>query len=807
MILTGILKPDTLPFTLTHSMFTNYFKIAWRNLWKNKAFSTINFSGLALGLTCSVFLFLWVKDEFSVDAFHKNGDRIYTITSREYADNEINGSYDTPGLLGEELKRVMPEVELACNYAWNEYFTFSTGKKKMKLSGNFAGADFFKIFSYPLLQGTAETALKGPESIAISHKMATALFGDAGAAINKTLLFENYRALKITAVFANLPANVSERFDYLLNWHLFTEREPWIKDWNNSGPATFVQLRKDADPAKFESKIQHFIAGYDKTYSKLERLELGLQRYDEKYLHSNFKNGYLSGGRIEYVRLFIGVSIFILLIACINFMNLSTARSAKRAKEIGVRKVIGAARRVLIGQFLSEALLFTILAVIISIVLLIILLPHFNQLTGKQIAFPFNDYTFWLALGLLTIVTGCIAGSYPALLMSTFKPIAVLKSNYKLTPSSGWFRKGLVVFQFTLSILFIAGMIIISQQVNYIQTKNLGYHKNNLIYLPINGNLAPNFEVFKHTALQLPGIKEVSKMSNRPIQIENTTGSVEWEGKAPNTKPLFTQVAVGYDFVKTMQTEILMGRDFSREYADSANYLINESALKTIGYKDPIGKSLTFWGKKGIIVGVLKDFHFNSLHVPINPLIIRLSKEKGFGTALIRTEPGKTQVALAGLEKLHQKLCPDFPFSHQFAEEEYSLLYKSEQVVQALSKYFAFLAISISCMGLLGLVLFTAEQRTREIGIRKILGASVSSLFRLLSKDFLLLVLIAYVIAIPLAWWVMNNWLDNFIYRVPISWRVFAMAGISALVIALVTISFQGIKAVTANPVKSLKAE
>ncbi len=788
-------------------MFYNYFKIAWRNLWKNKTFSAINFSGLALGLTCSVLIFLWVKDEFSVNAFNRNGDRIYTVVCREYVDNKINGSYDTPGMLGEELKRVMPEVEFACNYAWNDFNTFSSGKKKMKWPGNFAGADFFKIFSYSLLQGSANTALKGPESIAISQKMATAFFGGAPAAINKTLLFENYKALKITAVFADLPANVSERFDYIINWHLFTEREPWIKNWSNSGPTTFVQLRKDADPAKFGSKIQYFLAGYDKEYSKLERHELSLQRYDETYLHSNFKNGYLSGGRIEYVRLFIGVAIFILLIACINFMNLSTARSVKRAKEIGVRKVIGAGRRALIAQFLSEALLLTFLAVILSIVFLVILLPPFNNLTGKQITFPFNDHLFWLALGLLTIVTGCTAGSYPALLLSTFKPVAVLKSNYKLRPSSGVFRKGLVVFQFTLSIIFIAGMIIISQQVNYIQTKNLGYHKNNLIYLSINGNLAPNFKVFKHAALQLPGIKDVSKMSNRPIQIENTTGDVEWAGKAPASKPQFTQIAVGYDFVKTMQTEILMGRDFSRQFADSANYLINESALKTIGYKDPIGKPLTFWGTKGTIIGVMKDFHFNSLHVPINPLIIRLSKEKSYGTILIRTEPGKTQVALEGLEKLHQELCPDFPFSHQFADEEYNYLYKSEQVVQALSKYFAFLAIFISCMGLLGLVLFTAEQRTKEIGIRKVLGASVSSLFRLLSKDFLQLVLIAYVIAIPLAWWAMNSWLDNFIYRVPISWGVFAMAGISALVIALVTISFQAIKAVTANPVKSLTAE
>ncbi|MEP7376967.1 MAG: ABC transporter permease [Chitinophagaceae bacterium] len=788
-------------------MIKNYFKIAWRNLWKNKTFSAINISGLALGLTCSVLILLWVKDEYGVDAFHKNSDRTYIVTSREYMDNEVIGSYDTPGLLGEELKKVMPEVELACNYGSYRYFTFSSGDKKIKQPGNFAGKDFFKIFSYPLLEGTAETALKTPESIAISKKMAKSFFGSAAVAINKTLKFEGYKDLKVTAVFENIPENSSEKFECLINWEFFVEREQWVKDWHNSGPTTFIQLRKDADPVKTESKLKEFIAAYDKQYSPIDKLELGLQRYDEKYLHSNFKGGYISGGRIEYVRLFSIVAIFILLIACINFMNLSTARSVKRAKEIGVRKVIGALRPALIRQFLSEALLFTLFAVFISIVLLVVLLPAFNQLTGKQIAMPFNDPVFWLGVAALTIITGCIAGSYPALLLSSFKPIAVLKNNLKLTPASGWFRKGLVVFQFTLSIIFIVGMIIISGQVDYIQTKNLGYQKNNLIYFSMTGNFATNFILFKNEAKKIPGITDISRITQNPVQMENTTGDVEWEGKAPNTKPNFTQVAVGYDFVKTMKAKIVLGRDFSETFADSGNYLINETALKRIGYKDPVGKPLTFWGTKGTIIGVVRDFHFNSLHVAIEPLVIRLIKNASWGPALIRTEPGKTQVVLEGLEKLNQKLNPEFPFSYQFADEEYAFLYKSEQVVQKLSKYFAFLAIFISCLGLLGLVLFTAEQRTKEIGIRKVLGASVASLFRLLSKDFLVLILLAFVIATPLAWWAMMKWLENFSYRIPISWTVFAFAGISAVVIALITVSFQSVKSAIANPIKSLRTE
>jgi len=786
-------------------MLKNYFKIAWRNLLKNKTFSAINISGLALGLTCSILIFLWVKDEYSIDAFHKNGGRIYSVISRQYADHQVKGSYDTPGLLGEELKRVMPEVELACNYSWNEFFTFSSGSKKMKLEGNFAGKDFFKIFSYPLVQGSTESALNSPESIAISQKMASNFFGGAEAAMGKILKFENSKDLKVAAVFADIPGNSSERLDYLINWHFLTERLPWVKDWDSSGTKTFIRLRADADPALVESKLKHFIKPYNKDYSDLNRLELGLQRYDEKYLNSHFKDGYVSGGRIEYVRLFSIVAIFILLIACINFMNLSTARSIKRAKEIGVRKVSGAIRPALAAQFLCEALLFTLIAVLISMVLLVLLLPVFNNLTAKQILLPFNDYHFWLGIVALTMITGIIAGSYPALLLSSFKPIAVLKTNFTPGSASVGFRKGLVVFQFVLSIVFITGAIIVSKQVNYIYTKNIGYHKNNLLYIPISGTLGTNFNLFKTEALNLPGIKDVSRISNRPLELDNATAGVDWEGKTANTRPVFTQVAVGYDFVKTMGAEMLQGRDFSKDFADSASYLINESALKIIGYKHPIGMPLTFWGKKGSIVGVLKDFHFNTLHVAIAPLIIRLAKSHG--AVLIRTEPGKTKIAIEGLEKLHQKLNPEFVFSHQFADEEYGMLYQSEQVVQKLSAHFAFLAIFISCLGLLGLVIFTAEQHTKEIGIRKVLGAGVLSLFGLLSKDLLILVIIAILIASPVAWWAMNSWLQDFAYRIEISWGIFIFVGVFAVTVGLITISVQAIKAAVANPIKSLRTE
>lgn len=536
---------------------------------------------------------------------------------------------------------------------------------------------------------------------------------------------------------------------------------------------------------------------------------MGIQRFDDMYLHSHFSaTGKLEGGRIEYVRLFSLVAIFILLIACINFMNLTTARSVKRAKEIGIRKVVGAFRIALVRQFIGEAILLAFIAIVVASGIVLLVLPAFNHLTNKQISFPFSSISFWFSILGLTLITGCISGSYPALFLSSFNPVTVLKGTLKLSSASSWLRKGLVVFQFVLSTVLIIGTIVVSKQINFIQTKNLGYDRENLIYIPLEGDLAKQYQVFKQQALNVPGIKLVSRISQTPTEIDNGTGGVDWDGKDPNVLPMFTQAAVGYDFVKTMNIQMLQGRDFSRDFpTDSVGYIVNQQALKKIAYKDPVGKRLTFWQKKGSIIGVIKDFHFNSLHVPVNALIIRLGETDDYGNILVRAEPAKTKQALAGLEKLCKQLNPKFPFTYQFSDEEYAKLYASEQMTGKLANYFSFLAIFISCLGLLGLAMFTAEQRTKEIGIRKVLGASVSSLFVLLSKEFLIFVLIALLIATPVAWWAMNKWLQEYYYRINISWWMFVIAGLAAVLIALVTVSFQAIKAAIANPVKSLRTE
>ena len=789
-------------------MLKNYLLVALRNIRKNKIFSAINILGLALGMTCSLLILLWVQDENGIDAFHKNGSLIYSIYERQYYDGKVESGHYTPGLLPDEMKRKIPEIEYSSGFAWKDLNTFSVGDKILKEEGNHASTDFFKMFSYPLLEGNARTALSTPVSIAVSRKMAVDFFGSPKEALGKTIRFDNRQDLMVSAVFENLPPNTSEKFDYLINWHSFLEDNPWAKEWGNNGPQTLIQLHKDANPALVEKKITHFLDDLNKEQSVGFRIQLGMQLFGDIYLHSNFKNGNLEGGRVEYVRLFSLVALFILLIACINFMNLTTARSVKRAKEIGIRKVVGAIRPVLIRQFIGEAILLSFLAVLIAAGLLALLLPTFNHVTGKEIRLPFNRVYFWISIFILTLLTGFVSGSYPALFLSAFNPVTVLKGTLKTKTGALWFRKGLVVFQFVLSIVLIIGMIIISKQVSYVENINLGYDKENLIYVPIEGELMEKYNLFKEELLNKPGIQLVTRISQTPTQIANGTYGVDWDGKDQNTKPMFTNAAAGFDFARTLQLTLVNGRDFSKDYGtDTAGYIVNESALKKIGYKDPVGKRLTFWGKKGTIIGVVKDFHFNALREPISPLIIRLGEKDKWGSVLVRTNPGRTKEALTSLESVYRAVNPKFPFTYQFSDLEYQKLYKSEETVQQLSTYFACLGIFISCLGLLGLAMFTAEQKTKEIGIRKVLGASMPSIVTLLSKEFLSFVMLAFLIASPLAWWAMHKWLQDYAYRVDIGWWVFAVAGILALLIALFTISFQAIRAAVANPAVSLKNE
>ncbi len=789
-------------------MFRNYFKTAIRQLWKNKAFSALNITGLALGMACSLLILLWVQHERSIDGFHKDSKQLYAIYERQYHDGQIDAGHFTPGVLARELKKKVPEIQYATGYAWLNDYTFRVGDKILKERGNHADSDYFNMFDIELLAGSKNTALSEPLNIAISRKMAKDFFGSPQDALGKTIRFEDRKDLKVSAVFEDMTDKSSQTFDYLLTWDQFLEDNGWAKEWGNNGPRTYFRIRPDADPVKVEAKLKKFLVGLNTDMSKNFYIELGMQRFDQIYLHSNFKDGVITGGRIEYVRMFSIIAIFILLIACINFMNLTTARSIKRSKEIGIRKVAGAFRFLLIRQFMGEALLITAFSVILALGITLLLLPAFNQITGKQIGLPLTEPGFWISILVLTLITGFVSGSYPALFLSNFEPIRVLKGTLKFSSGATWFRKGLVVFQFMLSILLIIGTIVVSRQISYVQKINLGYDRENLIYIPVEGTMKDKYEILKSKALSSPGVQMVTRITQAPTEISNGTGGVQWEGKDPNAMHQFTQAATGYDFVKTMKLQLIEGRDFASDFAtDSVGYIINEAALKIINYKNPVGKPLTFWEKKGTIVGVLKDFHFSSLHEPIRPLVLRLGEKIGWGTILVRTEPGKTKEALASLEKISHEINPQFPFTYQFSDEEYQKLYKSEQVIGRLSNAFAFLAIFISCLGLLGLAMFTAEQRTKEMGIRKVLGASTGKVFSLLSKEFLVLVAVAFLIATPLSILATTSWLKNFAYRTPIAWWIYGIAGILAVLIALLTVSFQAAKAAIANPVKSLRTE
>jgi putative ABC transport system permease protein len=792
-------------------MLRNFLKLALRNMWKQKGYSFLNIFGLALGMACSILILLWIRDEKSTDNYHDNGDRLYSIYERQYYDGKIQAGFFSPGVLSDELKKVLPEVEMASGFNWSSKSTFQVGDKILKEEGRDAGVDFFRMFSYPLLQGTPATALSTPVSIAISRKMAVDFFGSPQAAIGQAVRFENRRQYKVTAVFEDLPENTSNKFDYLINWTSWLDDNSWAKEWGNNGPQSFILLRKDANPALFAKKLTHFLDIYNKEQGKAFHIELGMERFGDVYLHSSFVNGRIEGGRIEYVRLFSIVAIFILLIACINFMNLTTARSLRRAKEIGIRKVVGAVRPALIRQFFGEAIVLSTFSIILALAMVLLLLPGFNQLTGKSIAFPFSVSSFWLSLLALTLITGIVSGSYPALFLSAFQPIRVLKGSMKFSSGATWFRKGLVVFQFVLSIMLIIGTIVVSQQVDYVQSVDLGYDRENLVYIPMEGDLPANYKPFRQAALQLPGVTAVTHVNQDPTNLENGTGGVDWDGKSANNLVMFTNVAVGYEFVKTMKLKLVTGREFSPGYlTDTAGYMLNEEALRRIGYKDPIGRRLTMWGKKGTIVGIVKDFHFTSLHAPIQPLIIRFGEDSDnikYGSIIVRVRGGGTRQTLAGLEQLCHTMNPKFPFSFTFADDEYRQLYKSESIVHSLSNCFAVLAIVICCLGLLGLTMFTAEQRTKEFGIRKVLGARPGTLFGLLSKEFLSLVLLAFLLASPLAFWAMFEWLKNFAYHTSIHWWVLLMAGLIALMIALLTVSFQAVKVAVANPVKSLRSE
>jgi ABC-type antimicrobial peptide transport system permease subunit len=805
------------------NMYKHYLTVALRNLSRQKVFSFINVTGLSLGMVCCLFIFLWVRDEERIDNFHANGDSLYRLYQTTHADGTVDGSYATPFAtssgdflealsFAEDLRHAVPEIKYATSYAtgyelpWGHPETFQAGDKLYKFEGSRASEDFFKMLSYKLVAGDPENALKSLNTVAISRKMAEIFFESPEDAIGKSIRYENKLDFVITAVFENLPAESSLKFDFLISWETCKTRQIEFasNDW-----VTFFLLDGNADVKDTEAKINRWLSSKNIDVREGVKVEVGLQRYGDQYLFSNFVNGKPQAGRMEYVNIFSGVAVFILIMACINFMNLATARSIRRAREIGIRKVIGSSRVSLIVQFLGESLLLSLVGLILSVTLTLLLLPGFNSFTGKQITFSIFESSSWLFLLGLLLFTGVAAGSYPALLLSSFKPVRTLKGIVRFTWASIWLRKGLAGFQFALSIALMVATIVVSQQTGYVQKTHLGYDRENLLYIRVEGELNSKYQTFKEQVSRMPGIAMVDRSSEAPHAMGFTViDAIKWEGKSADAAVGFKPTSVGFDFLKLMNLKITEGRGFSRTHVtDTAAFMLNEEAVKQMGLKQPIGAWVSAWDKKGHVIGILKDYHINSLHETIKPLIVDVKEDLYFGVIIVRTEPGKTEEALVSLEKIYKEINPNFPFDFQFVDQEYDKLYRNEQVVAKLSTVFAVLAITISCLGLLGLIMFSAEQRTKEIGIRKVLGASVAHIINLLSTDFLKLVVVAFVIAAPISGYFMDKWLQNFAFQIELSWWIFALAGVAALMIALLTVCVQAVQSAVANPVDSLRSE
>jgi putative ABC transport system permease protein len=774
----------------THTtMLRNYLKIAFRNLVKSKVYSAINIAGLSIGMACTLLIGLWVLDEFSFNKGYKDGDRIYFIRLTD----GISTSEIMPGPLAEALKKDIPSVEKVTKFTvWSNDFLLRAGQRISKKTGIYATEDFFDIFQYPLIQGNPSLAIQSPNNIIITRNTAQTLFGRIDA-VGQTLRLNNDKYYRVGAVIDNVPPNSSVQFDWIVNFTV--SEEDWMKTWGSRSFLTYLKLKPNTTPSQTEASMK----GLLKRYLPDNKEVPVLQPISDTYLYGNYVNGKPVGGRISYVHTFSLVGLLILLIACVNFMNLSTARSTKRAKEVGVRKVVGASRWSLVSQYFGESILLSLLSAIIAVFLVTSLLPAVNQAVDKQLNIDFLSPSIWLYIGLLVGVTSLLAGLYPALFLSAMQPFKVLKGDFVKVSSGATFRKSLVVFQFSLSLFFIVGMLIISRQMAYIRTKQLGLDRQNIIHLPVEGELREKMETFRQELQRSNAIRSVTTAGELPIHIGSTT-SLDWPGKDPKQDGSVIATKVGLDFAKTLDIQFVAGRDF--QPADTMNCIINESTARMMNLKNPVGTEIN----KGHIIGVVRDFHSSSFHEPIRPLLLTYYP-KWTNDFLIKTSPGKTAEALTIIEQLTHQLNPGYPFTYHFLDESFEKLYRSETMVNKLINFFGVLAILISCLGLFGLATFSAEQRTKEIGVRKVLGASVASVVTLLSTDFLKLVLIAILLASPLAWWAMNQWLQGFVYKVDIEWWIFALAGLLSIGIALLTVSFQSIKAALMNPVKSLRSE
>ncbi len=786
-------------------MFSNYLKIAWRCLWRYKTISVINIIGLAIGFACAALILLYVRHEFSFDQYHTNKDQIYRLaTSREGA--AYSGIAKVPGPWGLLARSDLPDVENVTRFVLSNSILISRGASRAyEPGGVYADSSLFEVFSFPLISGDPHTALRSPNSVILTESIAKKYFGDEPA-LGQSLTFDNTNEYVVTGILQDVPLNSHFTFNYVIS--MASYGNPRHDDWRWNQYYTYLLLSEDSSPAAFPEKFLAVLKNH-RGEEAVDGTGPFLQPLTDIHLHSNLFREISTNSDVAYIYIFSAVAFFILLIACINFMNLSTARAATRSKEVGIRKVSGAFRSQLIKQFLGEALITSAVAFVLSLILIELLLPVFNELAGRQLAFELFDRQTLVTFLALAIFVGLLAGSYPAFVLSAFKPAESLKGN---TPGSSgaWLRKALVVSQFIITAILMISTGVVYTQIQYIQDKRLGFNPEQLITFRIRSDdMRSQYEVVKQTLLQNPNILNVSVSGNLP-------GGGDWgipyraEGVAADQQPPMRMLVVDYDFIETFGMEIVRGRGFSEEYATDASgaFIINEEAVRQFGWEDPLGQRL---GLPAIerdfapVVGVLKDFHFRSMREEIGPIMFFIPSPDWFSIFTVRVRSENIGETMAFLESTWQQFDPDHPFTSSFFDQRFASLHASESQMAQLLGYVAILAIVIACLGLFGLVAFTAEQRTKEIGIRRVLGATELSIVTLLSSDFIKLVLLANIFAWPAAWFLMQGWLENFAYRTEISFWVFLWVGLGTATIALMTVSTQAIKAALANPVQSLR--
>lgn len=809
----GIIRPVTVQTNINqYDMVKSYFKVGWRNMLRSKGYSAINISGLAIGMSVALLIGLWVFDELTFDTYFKNYDRIVQIMQHQTYNGQIETQVSNPAVLGEEIRNVYGnDFKHVLQSSWNNNHTLTYDDKIFYKPGSYFEPGVVDMLSLTILHGTKD-GLKEMNSIMLSESVSKTYFGDEDP-INKILRVDNELDVKVTAVYEDIPENSSFKdLKIIMPWSLYLSQNPWIQKmddpWDSNFTQTFAQLNENADAEAVSTRIRDVKINRQPEEAKRYKAAIFLHPMSKWHLYSDFKHGSNTGGRIDNVWLFAITGIFVLLLACINFMNLSTARSEKRSKEVGIRKSIGSARSQLVTQFFTESIMIALFAFVLAIGLGFIALPAFNTIAGKTIAIPWSSPAFWLIGIGFTLTTGLFAGLYPALFLSSFQPVKVLKGSFKMGRMASLPRKVLVTIQFTISITLIIGTIVVYQQIQFAQGRPLGYTTDGLIMTHVTTERHKHIEAIRTELITQQAIIELAESGSPITDVWNTNGGFDWEGKDPNLGVNFPNNAVTYEYGKTIGWEITSGRDFSRNFAtDSSAFILNEAAVKFIGFQDPIGKVIKWNGDNFTVIGVVKDILVQSPYTPIRPAMWHLATDSE-SILIIKLNPDKSvQQSLSEVETVLKKFDPTSPVETEFVDEAFAQKFGNEKRIGTLAAFFAVLAVFISCLGLFGLASFIAEQRTKEIGIRKVMGASVRNVWQMLSKDFVVLVIISSVIAITFSYFYCIHWLESFEYRTTISWWIFALAATGALVITLITVSFQAIKAGLMNPITSLRSE